>query len=97
MARRRALVTLSLMALACLLRLGSFPHYWLAVVPFALYVPARATLLVTRVRLARILRAAMVGFGALSAIAALSFLALVHRHDGLPGEYGPSYRTQPRR
>ena len=76
-----------------LLRLSDYPHYWLAVAPFALYVTACAWLKVERPGPARVGRAALIGFGALSAVAAISFIGLVHRHGGLAGEYGPAYHT----
>jgi hypothetical protein len=72
----------------CAARLGTYVHYWLAVLPFFYYWIAWT---VTR-RSQRWREWTVVTCGA-SLLAFLSFAALVHENGGLPGEYGRSYHA----
>jgi hypothetical protein len=64
--------------------LGTFIHYWIAVVPFVCVAIARA--FEKRPRW-------LWSYVALSAAASASFLWLVHERGGLPGSYGKSFRV----
>ncbi len=77
-----------------LIRLGSYPHYWLALFPFSAYLVARAARLGPDSRAAAAMRGTIVVFCAVSTIAAAAFLIAVHARGGLPGEYGRAYAAQ---
>ncbi len=70
-------------------RLGSYIHYWLAVVPFFYYWMAWGA-----ARGARIWKWLTVVACVTSLLAAASFVELVHENRGLRGEYGKSYSSQ---
>jgi hypothetical protein len=74
-------------------RIGNFMHYWLSVVPLAFYVMAWSVTGAPLRQWAKLQRVLAFGFCATSALAGFSFLLLVHVNRGLPGEYGPAYRT----
>jgi hypothetical protein len=71
-------------------RLGSYQHYWLGAIPFAFYALTRTSLQPAR----RLFSGLWVAFAASLLLASLHFLVLVHRHGGLPGEYGPAFSRQ---
>jgi hypothetical protein len=72
-----------------LARLGTYIHYWLAVIPFFYYWIAWS---VTRGAAVWRWMAAVVCVT--SWLAAISFAGLVHENQGLPGEYGRSFSSQ---
>jgi hypothetical protein len=74
-----------------LARLGNYPHYWLAVLPFAYYWIAWALSRAPHAQ--QWLRRLLVLGCAASLLAAVSLGYLVHENQGLPGEYGQSYRA----
>lgn len=69
--------------------LGTYLHYWLATIPFYYYWISWAV-----VRSARVWRWLVIGLCSSSLLAAVSFAGLVHKYDGLPGEYGQSYGSK---
>lgn len=69
--------------------LGSYLHYWLAAIPFYYYWISWAV-----VRNARIWKWLTMGVCSASLLASVSFAGLVHKNNGLPGEYGPSYGSK---
>jgi hypothetical protein len=73
------------------LRLGSWVHYWLGVVPLASYVVAWSITAVPWRRWRALQRYLVWGFCITSALATFCFLMLVHSNRGLPGEYGRAY------
>lgn len=75
-------------ALFCL-GLGTFIHYWIAIVPFACAMIAWAAYRGGRV-VARVTWAYVV----LSALAGFHLLLLTHERGGLPGSYGPGYEER---
>ncbi len=88
-----ALAVLPANALALqLIGIGNYLHYWFAVVPFALYILAWG---LTQKNTPPILRRVAWWAAALSALTCILFALLVHEVRGLPGEYGPSFSTQP--
>ncbi len=74
-------------ALFCL-GLGTFMHYWIAIVPFGCAMLGWAAY-----RGGRLARRLTWAYAMLSALAAFHFLLLIHERGGLPGGYGRSYRT----
>jgi hypothetical protein len=70
-------------------RLGTYIHYWLAVIPFFYYWIAW-----TVTRGAAGWRWMAVAVCVTSWLAASSFAGLVHENQGLPGEYGRSFSSQ---
>jgi len=70
-------------------RLGTYIHYWLAVIPFFYYWIAW-----TVTRGAVVWRWMVVAVCVTSWLAASSFAGLVHENHGLPGEYGRSFSSR---
>lgn len=69
--------------------LGTYLHYWLATIPFYYYWISWAV-----VRRARVCRWLVIGLCSSSLLAAIGFTGLVHKNNGLPGEYGQSYGSK---
>jgi hypothetical protein len=72
-------------------RLGTYLHYWFAVLPFAYYWIAWALMRASRAKL-WLTRLLVLGC-ITSLLAAVSLGCLVHENQGLPGEYGQTYRA----
>ncbi len=102
---RKALQNPILLGALCLLlftpialffmRLGTYIHYWLGVLPWVYYgmgwaVSSKGS----SIKLQKTLKTAAWACCILSAIATVHFLILVHVNHGLPGEYGPAFHMQ---
>jgi hypothetical protein len=72
-----------------LARLGTYIHYWLAVIPFFYYWIAWSV-----TRGAAVWRWMAAAVCVTSWLAAISLAGLVHENQGLPGEYGRSFSSQ---
>ena len=77
-----------------LARLGTYLHFWFPVLPFSYYWIAWA--LTRAPRAQQWLRRLLVLGCATSLMAAVFLGCLVHENQGLPGEYGQSYRASHR-